>query len=128
MRFVSGTSLLIFLLSPTFGAPIENFQSRCKALSDGIQVKGYNGISVTLAQYLPKDTRLDPVAEGINITCSLSTFPPIPVSLCRLALHVPTSNSSEIVMEAWLPEQWSGRFLSTGNGGLSGCESLFHVQ
>jgi hypothetical protein len=24
-------------------------------------------------------------------------------------------------MEAWLPENWSGRFLSTGNGGLGGC-------
>ncbi|GME48352.1 Tannase/feruloyl esterase [Neofusicoccum parvum] len=24
-------------------------------------------------------------------------------------------------MEAWLPKDWSGRFLSTGNGGLGGC-------
>ncbi|EXJ88746.1 feruloyl esterase [Capronia coronata CBS 617.96] len=24
-------------------------------------------------------------------------------------------------MEIWLPEDWSGRFLSTGNGGLGGC-------
>ena len=24
-------------------------------------------------------------------------------------------------MEAWLPANWTGRFLSAGNGGLAGC-------
>jgi feruloyl esterase len=24
-------------------------------------------------------------------------------------------------MEAWLPSNWTGRFLSGGNGGLNGC-------
>jgi feruloyl esterase len=24
-------------------------------------------------------------------------------------------------MEVWLPQNWTGRFLSTGNGGLGGC-------
>lgn len=24
-------------------------------------------------------------------------------------------------MEAWLPQNWTGRFLSGGNGGLNGC-------
>ena len=26
-----------------------------------------------------------------------------------------------ITLEAWLPTNWTGRFLSTGNGGVSGC-------
>jgi hypothetical protein len=25
-------------------------------------------------------------------------------------------------MEAWLPRNWTGRFLSVGNGGLGGCQ------
>lgn len=38
-----------------------------------------------------------------------------------MALRVPTTNQSEISVEAWLPANWTGRFLSTGNGGVSGC-------
>ncbi|KAF2790630.1 putative feruloyl esterase B-2 [Melanomma pulvis-pyrius CBS 109.77] len=121
MRF-SHSLPLILLSSPVFGARIEDFKARCEALSKGIEVKGYNGISVNLAQYITKNTTLDPTVEGINTTCtSWIPMPPIPVNLCRLALHVPTSNSSEIVLETWLPEDWSGRFVSTGNGGLGGC-------
>ena len=36
-------------------------------------------------------------------------------------MNVTTSNASHIILEAWLPSSWSGRFLSTGNGGLAGC-------
>lgn len=36
-------------------------------------------------------------------------------------MRVSTSNRSEITLEAWLPIDWNGRFLSTGNGGVSGC-------
>ena len=34
---------------------------------------------------------------------------------------VNTSETSSITLEAWLPSNWAGRFLSGGNGGLSGC-------
>jgi feruloyl esterase len=51
----------------------------------------------------------------------------VDVSLCRLALHVETSNASGMVLEAWLPQNWTGRFLSTGNGGLSGCVQYFDL-
>lgn len=34
---------------------------------------------------------------------------------------VNTSSSSSMTLEAWLPSNWTGRFLSGGNGGLSGC-------
>lgn len=36
-------------------------------------------------------------------------------------MKVATTNRSEITLEAWLPTNWTGRFLSTGNGGTSGC-------
>lgn len=41
--------------------------------------------------------------------------------ICRVSLYYPTSNHSGFDMEAWLPKNWTGRFLSTGNGGLGGC-------
>lgn len=34
---------------------------------------------------------------------------------------VNTSSTSSMTLEAWLPSNWTGRFLSGGNGGLSGC-------
>jgi feruloyl esterase len=87
-----------------------------------LRIDGYKGYKINLAKYLPKNTIIDHAAEGLNQTCLPNGTPaPLPVSLCRLQLTVPTSRSSEIVMEAWLPENWTGRFLATGNGGLSGC-------
>ncbi|KIK57913.1 hypothetical protein GYMLUDRAFT_737151 [Collybiopsis luxurians FD-317 M1] len=41
--------------------------------------------------------------------------------ICRVALYVHTSDRSGINLEAWLPRRWTGRFMSTGNGGLAGC-------
>ncbi|TFK99541.1 tannase and feruloyl esterase [Pterulicium gracile] len=48
---------------------------------------------------------------------------PVPASvpLCRVQFSVKTSNVSEVKAEAWLPDEWHGRFLAIGNGGLGGC-------
>lgn len=70
-----------------------------------------------------------PVAAGTNLTfpdvvasCG-ATAQVVAVDLCRVRLFVPTSARSNLSMEVWLPTpaQWTGRFLSTGNGGLGGC-------
>ncbi len=72
---------------------------------------------------------LDYVAAGTNLTlpdndptCSRPSQV-VAVDLCRIDLSIPTSNRSSISFELWLPEDWSGRFLATGNGGIDGCES-----
>ena len=45
----------------------------------------------------------------------------VSVDLCRFALSIKTSSTSNVVFEAWFPDNWSGRFLATGNGGIDGC-------
>lgn len=45
----------------------------------------------------------------------------VAADLCRVVLSVRTSNSSGLRMEAWLPDEFFGRLLGTGNGGLNGC-------
>ncbi|KAL1626676.1 hypothetical protein SLS54_002839 [Diplodia seriata] len=45
----------------------------------------------------------------------------VSTDICRISLYYSTSNRSGFEMEAWLPTNWTGRFLSTGNGGLGGC-------
>ena len=45
----------------------------------------------------------------------------INADVCRVTMLVNTSDISSMTLEAWLPANWTGRFLSGGNGGLSGC-------
>lgn len=64
----------------------------------------------------------------VNITggqsvCGSSAYPQ--VDLCRVALSVTTSDTSENYMEVWLPTGWNGRFLATDNKGLAGCKSSY---
>lgn len=61
----------------------------------------------------------DFVVPDLDPSCTNSTE--IPVDFCRLGLNVTTSERSDLLMEVWLPRDWSGRFLSTGNGGINGC-------
>ncbi|KAJ7270681.1 Tannase/feruloyl esterase [Mycena haematopus] len=67
------------------------------------------------------------VAAGTNLTFPTEDptcaplFQVVSSDLCRVVLSVATSNRSSTAMEVWLPSNWTGRFLSTGNGGLAGC-------
>ncbi|MCJ1429920.1 putative feruloyl esterase B-2 [Sticta canariensis] len=93
----------------------ENFQRKC--------------LSFTPEAYVFNSTRqvLDYVQAGTNITLSYNDptcerpNQVVAVDLCRVALSIATSNRSSITFELWLPTQWSGRLLGTGNGGLDGC-------
>jgi feruloyl esterase len=48
--------------------------------------------------------------------------------ICRLVINVPTSDSSAIRLEAWLPNEWNEKFLATGNGGIGGCIDYSTMQ
>ncbi|KAF2640760.1 tannase and feruloyl esterase [Massarina eburnea CBS 473.64] len=48
--------------------------------------------------------------------------------LCRIVLNITTSASSTNRIEAWLPDDWNGRFLATGNGGIGGCIDYKNLQ
>lgn len=94
----------------------DAFQTKCANFGDQIDIPN---VKVNFAEY---------VAGGTNV--SLADNPPscgystqaVSADLCRVAMAVATSNSSEITLEAWFPREYKGRFLSTGNGGVSGCK------
>lgn len=78
------------------------------------------GVNVNFAEYITAGTNLT-LEQGYNLSTCGRPFQVVPVDLCRIAMHVATSDRSGITLEAWLPTNWTGRFLSTGNGGVSGC-------
>lgn len=94
----------------------DAFQAKCAKFGEQIDIPN---VKVNFAEY---------VAGGTNV--SLADNPPscgystqaVSADLCRVAMAVTTSNSSEITLEAWFPREYKGRFLSTGNGGVSGCK------
>ena len=99
----------------------SDFQSSCETLSNLTTVDA-SDVTVLRSGYVAAGSLLNLTAEGRNESCAAWDAPVLPASVCRLVLQVPTSNSSSVQMEIWLPEEWSGRFLSTGNGGLAGCK------
>lgn len=64
------------------------------------------------------DITIPPIHPSCNVFSQAS-----PYDFCRVQLHQATSSRSGVDVEAWLPSNWTGRFLSTGNGGLGGCIS-----
>lgn len=59
-----------------------------------------------------------PVSSGAGLD-GTKNFGQLP-KFCRLRATIRPSAASNIKVEIWLPENWNGRFLGTGNGGLGG--------
>ncbi|KAJ7679127.1 tannase and feruloyl esterase [Mycena polygramma] len=86
---------------------------RCLALKSGRNLENTTILNVA---YVPGDTTVK--AHG---PCDETARVSVP--LCRVEFLTQTSASSSIRAEAWLPDEWYGRFLAAGNGGLGGCIS-----
>ncbi|KAL1586083.1 hypothetical protein WHR41_04881 [Cladosporium halotolerans] len=96
---------------------VSDPQSACEGLRSSFSAPH---VTVNLAQYVKAGTNVSlPTSNGTE-QCG-NTNPTVSVDLCRIAANVATSNRSEITLEMWLPSNWTGRFLSIGNGGLGGC-------
>ncbi|KAL6854732.1 the tannase [Amphichorda felina] len=74
--------------------------------------------TVWFSQSIPANTNVS-LPEN-HPTCAIPSQP-VSVDLCRVSMLTTTSPTSNISLEAWLPLEWNGRFLGTGNGGLDGC-------
>jgi feruloyl esterase len=112
-------SSILLALTP-FAAAQRVIQDQANACSTFASTFSYPNVTVYSGTH---------IAAGTNITlpqyASLETcnrpYQVVDVEICRLAMYVNTSDNSGIHLEAWLPSNWTGRFLSTGNGGTGGC-------
>ncbi|KAJ7243166.1 tannase and feruloyl esterase [Mycena haematopus] len=89
-------------------------------------------LSLKSALFLENTTILDIsyVSAGSTIklhgNCLSKAFVTAP--LCRVQFSTNTSDTSSVRAEAWLPDEWYGRVLGTGNGGLGGCISYRELE
>jgi len=121
--------VLLFVLALLFFAPFvlgstpqpffprqdPNFSTACLGFEP---LKYVPDAAVNAHEFITAGTTLqfldsDPSCAPPNQTVS--------VDICRIALNISTSDRSGIIFESWLPRNWTGRFLATGNGGIDGC-------
>lgn len=74
--------------------------------------------TVTNVTHLTAGSTILTSAEVAAAECYTSA--PVSADMCRVEMVVMTSNNSQLLMEAWLPDVFYGRFLGIGNGGLNG--------
>ncbi|KAK5692005.1 Feruloyl esterase [Elasticomyces elasticus] len=98
--------------------PASYSDSACSSIAASFD---YPDVTINFAQAIPAGTNISLDQSTPELASCTRPSQVAPVDLCRIAMFVKTTEISNITLEAWLPANWTGRFLSTGNGGLSGC-------
>ena len=93
------------------------FETDCSAFAASLALENS---TIHFSQHVPAGSNL--TFPDNPETCT-RPFQLVPVDICRVVLSVATSSRSSTRIEAWLPQasNWTGRVLSTANGGISGC-------
>jgi feruloyl esterase len=103
---------------------LSNFEQDCAGLASRLKIAN---TTVYFTQYVPAGATFR--TPGANVTCSESfRNPVVGVDLCRLSAYTATSERSGINFETWLPRNWTGRFISHGNGDVSGQYRIWIVR
>jgi len=128
--FAQGVLLALFTLTKhvigTNEDPQDSFEFDCAALPYRLNESILPNTTIFFSQYVAGGSNIS--LSHVNATCSSmgGGLPSqvVPIDICRVAAHTATSDRSGIHYEVWLPRSWTGRFMSHGNGGLSGCISI----
>lgn len=105
----------------TYGA------AACQSLATSLN--SLPGVSVLNTTHLTNGTSID--LSGLVPSCANApsyNLAKATTNLCRAVFNVTTSPTSTARLEAWLPDEWNGRFLATGNGGTGGCIDYGNLQ
>ncbi|KAH8100948.1 ferulic acid esterase [Cristinia sonorae] len=93
----------------------EDFAAHCVSFASTSSIPGG---ALHFSHYVPAGTNL--TLPDNHPSCGVSSWV-VSSDICRIALSVSTSETSEISLEAWFPYDYTGRFLTTTNRGLGGC-------
>lgn len=92
----------------------DQFQTLCESFADKVDIPN---VKVNLVDYVAGGKT---VSFPDNDPSCGQPSQAVSADVCRVAMAVTTSDASQITLEAWFPRDYSGRFVSVGNGGLSG--------
>lgn len=112
----SGVALYLGVLgaaSPT-SAAADAPRARCTALA-GLRVDTGR---IETAEHVLKGARL--VSEEQSGQLAALNGITAPVDFCRVRTRLHPTRDSDILVEAWLPDNWKGKLLGVGGGGFSG--------
>lgn len=97
----------------------DDFEIACSSFASEISI---DNVTDLFTEYIPAGGTMS--YNGVPTVCQTGVQT-ASVDVCRVYLNVSTTDRSGIRFEAWFPREYNGRFLSTGNNGLSGCESCY---
>ena len=99
----------------------DDFITHCTSFASRSSLPG---ATIHFSQHVPAGTNLS-LPEN-HPSCGLSSWT-VSSDMCRVAMSVPTSETSEMSVEAWFPYEYTGRFLTTTNRGTPCHDMLFPV-
>ena len=118
-RFLASLIALPLNFTPATSGYIEyhgsDFRTTCSTFEPTRYV---TNATVTAHEFVAAGTTL--LFPDNDLTCARPNQT-VSVDVCRFALNISTSSRSGVIFELWLPGNWTGRFLATGNGGIDGC-------
>ncbi|TRM63450.1 Tannase/feruloyl esterase [Schizophyllum amplum] len=92
-----------------------DFATQCSSFINQVDIEN---VTVYTTQYVGAGSTVN--LSGGDSSCGQSSQV-ASANLCRITMEVATSPNSRISLEAWFPQNYTDRFLSTGNGGIGGC-------
>ncbi|KPI42681.1 putative feruloyl esterase B [Cyphellophora attinorum] len=114
----ANASMLLAFSTLAYGQSTDtDFASACNGLASSLT---FDNATISSTTFVEAGTNL--TFPNNPATCT-RPFQIVPADICRVVLKVATSSRSSVSIEGWLPStsNWTGRVLSTGNGGISGC-------
>lgn len=99
-------------------APLEAAPSEPAAQCRTLAGKKLSTGRIETAEYVASGARL--VSEPQSGQLAPLNALVAPVSFCRVRARLHPSRDSDILVEAWLPDNWNGKLYGVGGGGFSG--------
>ncbi|GAA5990883.1 hypothetical protein JCM10908_000063 [Rhodotorula pacifica] len=119
MRLTTSAIFALTLASSSLAAvvPRWHYALSCADLWEAAP-KMLPDLEVYIAEDVPAGYTL-PANSTWSTPAYPAAVPDLP-AFCRFGAYIHTSNTSKVQFEVWLPDEWSGRFSTVGNGGDAG--------
>lgn len=104
------------LTSTTLEDSTTDFQSRCLSFQP---LNYISNATIRKQEYVTAGTVITEAHHEPD--CLTSPDQTVSVNMCRIAMNITTSPSSQIVSEAWFPDVYENRLFTVGTSGMGGC-------